>query len=71
MTSLNLKIDGMSCGGCVKHVQKALGALDGVQVSDVQVGSARLEFDPAKRQVDDILAAIRDEGYEPHTVASV
>ena len=70
MKNLNLKIDGMTCGHCVMHVQKALRALDGVQVGDVQIGSAHLEFDPAKRQVDDILAAIRDQGYEPSAVAT-
>lgn len=69
MTPLNLKIEGMSCGNCVKHVQHALRALDGVDVSDVQVGSASLTYDPAKRTVDDILAAIRDQGYQPNPVA--
>lgn len=68
MTSLQLKIDGMSCGHCVMSVQKALRALDGVQVEQVLVGSAQLQFDPATRQVDDILNAIRDAGYEPSVV---
>jgi len=71
MTSLSLKIDGMSCGHCVMSVQKALRALDGVQVEQVQVGSAQLRFDPATRNVDDIFNAIRDAGFEPSAVASV
>ena len=71
MTSLTLKIDGMSCGHCVMSVQKALRALDGVQVEQVQVGSAQLQFDPATRKVDDILNAIRDAGYEPSAVVAV
>ena len=70
MTSLSLKIDGMSCGHCVMSVQKALRALDGVQVDQVLVGSAQLQFDPARRQVDDILEAIRDEGFLPSAVAN-
>ena len=70
MQSLTLKIAGMTCGHCVMHVQKALRALDGVEVGQVQIGSAELQFDPAKRQVDDILAAIRDQGYEPSAVAT-
>ncbi|MHB1311168.1 MAG: heavy-metal-associated domain-containing protein [Gemmatimonadaceae bacterium] len=69
MTSLNLKIDGMTCGHCVMHVQKALRALDGVEVQQVQIGSAELQYDPTKRQLDDILGAIRDEGYTPTAVA--
>ena len=70
MTPLNLKIDGMSCGHCVMSVQKALRSLDGVQVDQVNVGSAQLQFDPAKRQLDDILTAIRDQGFEPSAVAT-
>jgi copper chaperone len=70
MTTLNLKIDGMSCGHCVMSVQKALRALDGVQVDQVQIGSAQLHFDPATRAVDEILDAIRDAGFEPSAVAT-
>ena len=70
MQSLTLKIDGMSCGHCVMSVQKALRALDGVQVDQVLVGSAQLQFDPARRQVDEILEAIRDEGFAPSAVAT-
>jgi copper chaperone len=71
MTSLHLKIDGMSCGHCVMSVQKALRALDGVQVEQVQVGSAQLRFDPSTRSVDEIFNAIRDAGFEPSAVAAV
>jgi copper chaperone len=70
MTSLSLKIDGMSCGHCVMSVQKALRALDGVDVQQVLVGSAQLQFDPARRKVDDILEAIRDQGFHPNPVAT-
>jgi len=70
MESLTLKIDGMSCGHCVMTVQKALRALDGVQVDQVQVGSAQLQFDPATRPLDEILEAIRDAGFSPSAVAT-
>ena len=70
MQSLTLKIDGMSCGHCVMSVQKALRALEGVQVDQVLVGSAQLQFDPARRQVNEILEAIRDEGFAPSAVAT-
>lgn len=70
MTSLQLTIDGMSCGHCVMAVQKALRALDGVDVQQVQIGSASLQFDPAKRTTNDILEAVRDAGYEPHPAAN-
>ncbi len=70
MTSLNLTIDGMSCGHCVMSVQKALRALDGVEVSQVQIGSAALQYDPAKRTVEEILEAVRDQGYTPRAAAT-
>ena len=70
MTSLNLTIDGMSCGHCVMSVQKALRALDGVDVQQVQIGSAALQYDPAKRTVEEILEAVRDAGYTPHAAAT-
>jgi copper chaperone len=70
MTTLNLSIEGMSCGHCVMSVQKALRALDGVDVQQVQIGSAALQYDPAKRTVDDILNAVRDQGFEPRAAAN-
>lgn len=70
MTLLSLTIDGMSCGHCVMAVQKALRALDGVDVQQVEIGSASLQYDPAKRSLDDILSAVRDSGFEPHPAAN-
>ncbi|HEY3288129.1 MAG TPA: cation transporter [Gemmatimonadaceae bacterium] len=70
MTSLQLTIDGMSCGHCVMAVQKALRSLDGVDVQQVLVGSAALQYDPAKRTVEEIFEAVRDQGYTPHPAAN-
>jgi copper chaperone CopZ len=38
MSTIDLEVQGMSCGSCVKHVTQALQALTGV--SDVQVDLA-------------------------------
>ena len=65
MEDTTIAIDGMSCGHCVMSVQKALGALPGVQVKDVQVGSAALRFDPSVVSREAILAAIAKAGYQP------
>jgi copper chaperone CopZ len=35
----------------------------GVKVNDVQVGSATIDYDPAKTSIDDLEEAIADEGY--------
>jgi copper chaperone CopZ len=42
MSEIKLEIDGMHCGACVRRVTQALSALNGVQVEEVEVGSARL-----------------------------
>jgi copper chaperone len=63
MEQLNLLIEGMSCDHCVRAVKNRLAATPGVLVEDVQVGSARLRYDPAKISVDDIEEAVSDEGY--------
>lgn len=67
MERMTVKIDGMTCGSCVAHVSKALEALAGVQVEQVQIGTATVSFDPASTSGKQISQAIEDEGY---TVAS-
>jgi copper chaperone len=63
MEQANIQIEGMSCGHCVAAVKRALDALPGVQVDAVEVGSARVQFDPATMSRDRITAAVADEGY--------
>jgi copper chaperone CopZ len=63
MERLTLAIEGMSCTHCVRAVRARLERTAGVVVDDVQIGSARLEYDPATTTVDDIEEAIADEGY--------
>jgi copper chaperone len=60
---LDLRIENMSCSHCVAAVRGALTRLEGVQVSDVAIGSARLEYDPSRVTPTDIVEAVNDEGY--------
>ena len=61
---IKLKIEGMTCGHCVKNVQQALAAVAGV-AGPVEVSLATGEAqvagspDPAA-----LLAAVREEGYQ-------
>jgi copper chaperone len=64
MEKVTLKINGMSCGHCVKSVEGALKGLDGVTASEVVIGSANVNFDPSKATLDKIKEAIEEEGYE-------
>jgi copper chaperone CopZ len=61
--TLNLSLSGMHCGACVRRVTAALEALPGVQVRSVEVGSARISFDPAQTEASRIVAAIDRIGF--------
>jgi copper chaperone len=63
MERIKLTIEGMTCEHCVRAVRGRLEQTPGVKVGVVDVGSASLEFDPAKTNIDDIEEAIADEGY--------
>ena len=60
---LNLSIEGMHCGACVNRVAKALQTIPGVAVKGVEVGAARISYDPGSAAPEAILAALRKSGY--------
>ncbi|MDQ5896353.1 MAG: hypothetical protein RLZZ592_2742 [Pseudomonadota bacterium] len=70
-TEITLKIDGMSCGGCVRSVSGVLSALPGVDRAEVSLerGEARVSFDAAQVTPDQLLAAVDDAGFEAHRLA--
>ena len=63
---LDLPVAGMTCQGCANSIEKALGAVDGISVAQVNFGSrtAHIEFDPARASEADLAAAIRNAGFE-------
>lgn len=66
METTTIKVDGMSCGGCVKSVTGVLTALDGVAKAEVSLEKAQavVEFDAAKLTRDQLKAVIEDAGFE-------
>jgi len=64
MAETAVKIEGMSCQHCVMAVKKALGGVPGVIQSDVQVGSAVVNYDESKAKEADIQTAIEKAGYK-------
>jgi len=64
MKTQELQIDGMTCGHCVMHVKKELSRLPNVQVDDVQIGTARVQYDAAKVSVVDLAQAVERAGYK-------
>ena len=65
MARIHFAIEGMSCGHCVAAVEKALAALPGVAASRVAVGSAQVDYDPARVGAEQMAAAIRGAGFAP------
>ena len=61
-----LKVDGMHCASCVGSVEKALGAVDGVQEASVNLAAetASVTFDPKKVHYTDLVKAVAGVGYE-------
>ena len=59
-------INGMMCSHCTAHVQKALGALDGVESVEVSLEDKKAVL-TLNKNVDDVVitAAVREAGYEP------
>lgn len=64
MQRVSLTIDGMTCGHCVRAVDRALQSLPGVEVERVEVGSAVVAYDPAAVKPEQIEKVISEEGYE-------
>lgn len=64
---LRLNIQGMHCGACVRRVTNALSHVPGVKVENVEVGSAKVEFDPAVAQPAQIVSAVNDIGFTANT----
>lgn len=63
--SVTVSVSGMSCGSCVRHIQKALEELGGVEASEVNLAAREVtvSFDPQVTGVEPIVSAIRKSGY--------
>ena len=66
METITLKVGGMSCGGCVASVTRALKATPGVTDAVVRLDArdAMITFDPAKTNAGVLRSAIEDAGYD-------
>jgi Cu+-exporting ATPase len=63
-SSVTLEIEGMTCAGCVSRVERKLNELDSVDASvNLATESARVRFDPARVQLDDLVGAVTAIGY--------
>ncbi len=61
-----LSIVGMTCASCVAHVEKALKGVEGVLSASVNLATGRAtgEYIPGVASFADLVAAVKDAGYD-------
>jgi len=66
MCGLTLPIAGMTCAACQSHVERALRSTAGVSEASVNLmtNTARVSFDPAIAKTEDLIASVREAGYD-------
>lgn len=66
LETVRLPVRGMTCGGCVRSVERKLSATPGVSKVQVSLESATatVEYDPAKATVPQLAGAVEQLGYE-------
>ncbi|RME22364.1 MAG: copper chaperone [Deltaproteobacteria bacterium] len=66
MIDLHLPVEGMSCGGCVNSVQKALMALPGVEeaVASLESRCVDVRYDPSRATREQLVDAIERAGFD-------
>ena len=66
METITLKVNGMTCQGCVRSVTKALQGVDGVASVEVSLeqAEAKVSYNPREVSVERLKAAVDDAGYE-------
>jgi Cu+-exporting ATPase len=64
--TLTLPVIGMSCAACQSHVERALRSTAGVSDASVNLltNSARVSFNPAITRPEDLIASVRESGYD-------
>lgn len=71
MSTIDLEVQGMSCGSCVKHVTQALQALAGVRGVEVDLPSGHVRVSGDIPQGSDAaIAALSSAGYPAQLATS-
>jgi copper chaperone CopZ len=64
---MNIGIEGMHFMACVRRVRLALEKVEGLQVREVNLGSAVVDGDSTQQAA--ALEAIQKAGFQPHLAA--
>jgi copper chaperone CopZ len=63
--TLQFTMKGMTCGGCVRSVQRVLGNVSGIVDSNVSVGNVVVIIDTNKVNAQEIEGALKKTGFVP------
>jgi copper chaperone len=66
METTTLKVNGMTCQGCVNSVTRVLQSMPGVSKVAVSLekGEANFDYDPARSGLADVRKAVEQAGFE-------
>jgi Cu+-exporting ATPase len=64
MKQVTLKIEGMTCASCVRHVEKALKSVEGVTNADVNLATEEARVDVGRDAIADLIASVDSAGYK-------
>ncbi len=66
MSEVTLQVSGMTCAGCSKSVNRAVGEMVGVSSvsADWEKGQVVVAFDETQTSLSDIKEAIEDAGFD-------
>ena len=72
LTIIDLRIGGMTCPHCPPAIEKAIKTVAGVNSAHVNLATkiARVDYDPSRAKVADLLRAIRSIGYTVGTATT-
>jgi copper chaperone len=62
MSEINLRIDGMHCGACIRRVTQSLQTVPGAEVEEVRLGAARIKLDPSA-SIQALIAGLGKAGF--------
>lgn len=69
MQTIELNVSGMNCGACATHVAQGLRGVAGVQDVQVDLKTAKATVQGEGLTVDQLVAAVEEEGYGATPVA--
>jgi copper chaperone CopZ len=62
MDEVNLRIDGMHCGACIRRVTQSLQSVAGTEVEEVRLGAARIRL-PTGASSSALIARLGKDGF--------